>query len=124
VPSGLPAVFVDSGQIEQALLNLITNSRDAMPEGGRLRLSARGSDGFVELSVSDSGHGLPPEIVSHVFDPLFTTKPPGRGTGLGLPIVREVVAAHGGTVDFATRDGLGTTVALRLPCADPEAGHA
>ncbi len=124
VPGDLPAIFVDSGQIEQALLNLITNSRDAMPEGGRLRLSARGQGGFVELSVSDSGHGLPAEIVSHVFDPLFTTKPPGQGTGLGLPIVREVVAAHGGTVDFATRDGLGTTVTLRLPCADPEAGHA
>ncbi len=117
VPPSLPEVFVDAGQIEQALLNLVTNSRDAMPAGGRLRLSARGQDGFVELAVSDSGHGLSDEIVSQVFDPLFTTKPPGRGTGLGLPIVREVVAAHGGTVDFASRDGQGTTVTIRLPCA-------
>jgi signal transduction histidine kinase len=119
VPAGLPAIFVDVGQIEQALLNLVTNSRDAMPEGGRLRLSARRLDGFVEVAVSDSGHGMPAEVVSQVFDPLFTTKPPGRGTGLGLPIVREVVAAHGGTADFASRVGEGTTVTLRLPSTDP-----
>jgi signal transduction histidine kinase len=124
VPAGLPAIFVDAGQIEQALLNLVTNSRDAMPEGGRLRLSARGLEAFVEMAVADSGHGMPAEIVSQVFDPLFTTKPPGRGTGLGLPIVREVVAAHGGTVDFATRDGEGTTVVIRLPCAAAEAANA
>jgi two-component system NtrC family sensor kinase len=124
VPAGLPAIFVDAGQIEQALLNLVTNSRDAMPEGGRLRLSARGQGGFVEMAVADSGHGMPAEIVSQVFDPLFTTKPPGRGTGLGLPIVREVVAAHGGTVDFESHDGLGTTVVIRLPSADSEAGNA
>ena len=123
VPADLPAIFVDAGQIEQALLNLITNSRDAMAEGGRLRLSARGLPGFVEMAVTDSGHGMSADIVSQVFDPLFTTKPPGRGTGLGLPIVREVVAAHGGTVDFASRDGSGTTVTLRLPCADPGVGH-
>ncbi len=124
VPAGLPTMFVDAGQIEQALLNLITNSRDAMPEGGRLRLGARGRGGFVEMVVSDTGHGMPAEIVSQVFDPLFTTKPPGRGTGLGLSIVRDVVAAHGGTVDFASRDAEGTTITLRLPCADPETAHA
>jgi two-component system NtrC family sensor kinase len=124
VPAGLPEVFVDAGQIEQALLNLVTNSRDAMPEGGRLRLSARGLDGFVEMAVSDSGHGMPPEVLSQVFDPLFTTKPPGRGTGLGLPIVREVVAAHGGTADFESRDGFGTTVTIRLPRLNPKAEHA
>jgi signal transduction histidine kinase len=124
VATSLPTVFVDAGQIEQALLNLITNSRDAMPEGGRLRLSARGLAGCVEVAVTDSGGGMAPEIVSQVFDPLFTTKPPGRGTGLGLPIVREVVAAHGGTVDFESRDGEGTTVIIRLPCEDPQAAHA
>jgi two-component system NtrC family sensor kinase len=124
VAASLPQVFVDAGQIEQALLNLITNSRDAMPEGGRLRLSARKLDGCVEVAVTDSGGGMAPEVVSQVFDPLFTTKPPGRGTGLGLPIVREVVAAHGGTVDFASRDGEGTSVTIRLPCADSQAAHA
>jgi two-component system NtrC family sensor kinase len=124
VPVGLPSLWVDAGQIEQALLNLVTNSRDAMPEGGCLRLSARRLDGFVEIAVADSGHGIPAEILSQVFDPLFTTKPPGRGSGLGLPIVRDVVAAHGGTVDFATGPGAGTTVTVRLPTTAPEGDHA
>jgi two-component system, NtrC family, sensor kinase len=121
---GLPPVWVDAGQIEQALLNLVTNSVDAMAEGGRLRLSARAVPGFVELEVADSGHGIPPEILSRVFDPLFTTKPVGRGTGLGLTIVRDVVVAHGGTVDFASGPGEGTTVTVRLPRAAESVAHA
>jgi signal transduction histidine kinase len=124
VSPSLPPVLVDAGPIEQALLNLVTNSVDAMPEGGRLRLGARGGDGFVELVVADSGHGIPAEILDQVFDPLFTTKPLGRGTGLGLGIVRDVVAAHGGTLDFASRPGEGTIVTMRLPCASPETRHA
>jgi signal transduction histidine kinase len=108
---------VDAGQVEQALLNLVTNSIDAMPGGGRLRLAARAGPAFVELDVADSGHGIPSEILSRVFDPLFTTKPVGRGTGLGLTIVRDVIAAHGGTVDFASRRHEGTTVTIRLPLA-------
>jgi two-component system, NtrC family, sensor kinase len=117
VPPRLPLVSVDAGQVEQALLNLVTNSIDAMPGGGRLRLAARAGPAFVELDVADSGHGIPSEILSRVFDPLFTTKPVGRGTGLGLTIVRDVIAAHGGTVDFASRRHEGTTVTIRLPLA-------
>jgi signal transduction histidine kinase len=113
----LPVVSVDAGQVEQALLNLVTNSIDAMPGGGRLRLAARAGPAFVTLEVADSGHGIPAEILSRVFDPLFTTKPLGRGTGLGLTIVRDVIAAHGGTVDFASRRDEGTTVTIRLPIA-------
>lgn len=124
VPAGLPPVLVDAGPIEQALLNLVTNSVDAMPEGGILRLGARAGDGFVELVVADSGHGIKAEILDHVFDPLFTTKPPGRGTGLGLGIVRDVVVAHGGTLDFASRPGEGTTVTIRLPIPAGEGGDA
>jgi two-component system, NtrC family, sensor kinase len=124
IPADLPPVLVDAGPIEQVLLNLVTNSVDAMPGGGTLRLSARGVLGFVELVVSDSGHGIAPEILDRVFDPLFTTKPPGRGTGLGLSIVRDVVAAHGGTLDFASRPDAGTTVTVRLPCPPAEGGHA
>jgi signal transduction histidine kinase len=124
VAPDLPRVFVDAGPIEQALLNLVTNSVDAMPQGGRLRLGARAGEGFVELVVADSGHGIEADILDHVFDPLFTTKPLGRGTGLGLSIVRDVVAAHGGTLDFASRAGEGTTVTVRLPCGPPEGVHA
>jgi two-component system NtrC family sensor kinase len=123
VAPDLPQVFVDAGPIEQALLNLVTNSVDAMPQGGRLRLGARAGEGFVELVVADSGHGIEADILDHVFDPLFTTKPLGRGTGLGLSIVRDVVAAHGGTLDFASRAGEGTTVRVRLPCGPPEGAH-
>ena len=118
VPPGLPPVLVDAGPIEQALLNLVTNSVDAMPVGGTLSLRARAVDGFVELVVADSGQGIEAEILDHVFDPLFTTKPRGRGTGLGLGIVRDVVGAHGGTLDFRSRPGEGTTVTMRLPCAE------
>ena len=124
IPRDLPPVFVDAGPTEQALLNLVTNSVDAMPDGGALRLRARAQGGFVELSVADSGHGIEAGLLDHVFDPLFTTKPLGRGTGLGLSIVRDVVAAHGGTLDFSTRPGEGTIVTVRLPCAPSEGGHA
>jgi signal transduction histidine kinase len=118
-PDGLPAIFADAGQIEQALLNLVTNSRDAMPEGGPLRLRARHVGSFIEIAVADSGQGIPPEVVSQVFDPLFTTKPPGKGSGLGLTIVREVVGAHGGSVDIASGPGTGSTVTVLLPVVTP-----
>ena len=115
VEPGLGPLLIDAGAVEQALLNLVTNSVDAMPGGGRLGLSAAAVAAGVELAVSDDGQGLSPEVLARAFDPLFTTKPPGRGTGLGLAIVRDVIAAHGGTVDFASRPGQGTTVRVRFP---------
>jgi signal transduction histidine kinase len=115
--AGVPALRLDAGAVEQALLNLVTNSVDAMPDGGRLELGVRAVSGGAELVVRDDGQGLPPLVVARVFDPLFTTKPAGQGTGLGLAIVRDVVAAHGGTVDFASGAGEGTTVRLRFPAA-------
>ena len=117
VAPALPAVGADRVPLEQALLNLVSNAVDAMPEGGRLRLAARPDGGGVALVVTDSGSGIPPEDMSRVFDPLFTTKPPGKGTGLGLPILREVVEAHGGTVRLESRPGEGTTATVRLPRA-------
>jgi two-component system NtrC family sensor kinase len=115
VEPGLPAVGVERGQIEQGLLNLITNAIDAMPEGGRLELRARLDGERVCLSVEDTGDGIAPEDLPRVFEPLFTTKPTGKGTGLGLPIVREVVTAHGGTVALEGRTGGGTRVTVHLP---------
>jgi two-component system, NtrC family, sensor kinase len=120
VEPGLPTVAVDRGQLEQALLNLVTNAIDAMPQGGRLTLAASREGGAVVLEVSDTGGGIAPEDLSRVFEPLYTTKPRGRGTGLGLPIVREVVAAHGGTVGLDSRPGAGTTAVVRLPAAAEE----
>jgi two-component system, NtrC family, sensor kinase len=115
VEPGLPAVGVERGQIEQGLLNLITNAIDAMPEGGRLELRARLDGERVCLSVEDTGDGIAPEDLPRVFEPLFTTKPTGKGTGLGLPIVREVVTAHGGTVSLEGRTGGGTRATVHLP---------
>ncbi len=113
----LPAVPVDAEQLEQALLNLVTNALDAMPEGGRLCLGARREGAGLACFVSDTGCGIAAEALPRVFEPLFTTKPPGRGTGLGLPIAREIAAAHGGTVQLDSRPGAGTTALLVLPIA-------
>jgi signal transduction histidine kinase len=117
VAPGLPPVCADRDQIEQALLNLVTNAVDAMPAGGRLSLAARADDGQVALLVTDTGAGIPPEDLSRVFEPLYTTKPRGKGTGLGLPILRDIVEAHGGTVRLESRAGQGTTAVVRLPAA-------
>jgi signal transduction histidine kinase len=117
---GLPLVSADAAQLEQALLHLVTNAIDAMPDGGRLELGARRDGSDVVLSVADSGSGIPPEDLARVFEPLYTTKPRGRGTGLGLPIVREIVAAHGGTVTLDSAPGRGTAALVRLPAVPEE----
>jgi two-component system NtrC family sensor kinase len=111
----LPAVGADRVQLEQALLNLVSNAVDAMPEGGRLSLAARPDGDGVALVIGDTGAGIPLDDLSRVFEPLYTTKPPGKGTGLGLPILREVVESHGGTVRLESRAGEGTNAVVSLP---------
>jgi signal transduction histidine kinase len=120
VAPGLPRVCADRAQLEQGLLNLVTNAVDAMPEGGRLSLAARADEGQVALVVTDTGAGIPPGELARVFEPLYTTKPRGKGTGLGLPIVREIVEAHGGTVRLDSRVGEGTAAVVLLPAAKGE----
>jgi signal transduction histidine kinase len=115
VEPDLPRLDVDVGQVEQAFLSLVSNAVDAMPGGGTLVLSGRAAEGKVELAVADDGAGIAPEHLGRVFDPLFTTKPRGKGTGLGLFIVRDLVEAQGGSVAIASVPGRGTTVTLRLP---------
>ncbi len=121
VAPGLPAVGADRAQLEQALLNLVSNAVDAMPRGGRLSLGARPHPLGVALVVADTGDGIAPGELVKVFDPLYTTKPRGKGTGLGLPILREVVEAHGGTVELESRPGAGTTALVCLPAAEARA---
>lgn len=111
----LPLLDVDAGQVEQVFLNLITNSVDAMPGGGELTVTAGLGGGQVEITVVDSGTGIDAPDVGRVFDPLFTTKERGKGTGLGLTIARDVVGAHGGTITVSSRPGEGTAVTVRLP---------
>jgi signal transduction histidine kinase len=117
VEPALPVVDVDPPLLEQALLNLVTNAIDAMPEGGTLTVAARRDGDGVALLVTDSGAGIPAEDLARVFDPLFTTKPLGKGTGLGLPILREMVEAQRGSVRLSSRPGHGTTAEVHLPRA-------
>lgn len=118
---GLPTVQFDPALFEQAMLNLVANARDAMPQGGTITLRAslarqpNGVPAQVEVAVSDTGAGMDPVTRDRVFDPFFTTKPAGQGTGLGLPMVRDFAERSGGTVTVDTALGRGTTVRLRFP---------
>lgn len=116
---GLPPVEGDPAALSHVLMNLCVNALDAMPGGGSLFLSTRslGSDS-VEVEVADTGSGMPPEVLARALDPYFTTKPQGKGTGLGLAMVYSTVKAHGGSLELNSQPGLGTRVHLRFPAAD------
>lgn len=131
-------ILADSTQIYQLLMNLTTNSRDAMLNGGTLMISAdvvsidedfivrRGfgeTGNYAALSVVDTGTGIDPRIREKIFEPFFTTKEPGRGTGLGLSIVYGIVKQHGGFVDVMSAPGAGTTFTVYLPVAKGKAAH-
>ena len=110
-------LHVDRKQMEQLFINLVNNSVDAMPEGGQLRLSAQQDPDAPRwlVRLSDTGTGIPPDILGKVFRPMFTTKPEGKGTGLGLAICREIVRAHGGEIHIESEEGKGTTIIFSLP---------
>ena len=135
----LPAIRADRGQIEQILLNLAVNARDAMPAGGTLHIATHVADldedylrqhpdarlgRHVELAVSDTGAGIPPEVAGHIFEPFFTTKPKGQGTGLGLATVYGIVTEAGGSLSVNSEAGLGTTFRLLFPAVDEPAALA
>jgi len=111
----LPRVKGVSNQLEMALINLVVNAIHAMPQGGRLTVSSAARDGVVQISVSDTGEGIPEAIQPTIFEPFVSTKPEGKGTGLGLSTVLMVVERHGGRIDFTTRPGDGTTFRIQLP---------
>ncbi|MGH7409238.1 MAG: two-component system sensor histidine kinase NtrB, partial [Candidatus Methylomirabilales bacterium] len=112
---GLPAVLGSANHLEQVVLNLLTNAREAMPEGGRLRVATRRNGGSIEVEVTDTGKGIPAEHLSKVFDPFFTTKE--KGTGLGLAISYGIVRDHRGTLTVRSGEGEGTTFLITLPVA-------
>ena len=126
-----PAVWVqaDPTQLQQVVMNLALNARDAMPDGGRLRVAlgvarratAAGADPDRDawLAVSDTGAGMAPEVQPHIFEPFFTTKPAGCGTGLGLAIIRSIVHEHGGRIEVESAPGAGSTFRILLPCVTP-----
>ncbi len=111
--SPLPRVLFDESQLRQALLNLLRNAREAMPDGGTIDLSVCADGMGVIVAVDDRGTGIPEEIRGNIFDPFFSTK--GTGTGLGLAIVKHIVEAHGGTIRCEAREGGGTRFRVELP---------
>jgi len=121
LPSTLPEVRVDPVQMEQALLELVSNALDAMPTGGLLRIAARAGNGTgarpeVAIEVSDTGGGIPEPLLGQVCEPFFTTRP--EGTGLGLAIAKRYVEQNGGQLELESRAGAGTTARVRLPTGD------
>ena len=114
-PPDLPPLHGCVQEIESALLNLVGNAFDATSPGGSVTLAAESERGGIELSVCDTGSGIPPEILARVFDPFFTSKPVGQGTGLGLTITRRIVEAHGGAIHIDSAPGRGTQVRAWLP---------
>jgi CheY-like chemotaxis protein len=116
-------ILGDPSPMVSALLNLGLNARDAMPRGGSLVFATAvvgdsTSDRWLEVRVSDTGIGMDPETVSHAFEPFFTLKGPGKGTGLGLPAVYGTVQSHGGSIDIESSPGDGTTFRMRFPLHD------
>jgi two-component system cell cycle sensor histidine kinase/response regulator CckA len=114
----LPLMQGDQGQVEQIVMNLVVNARDAMPGGGRLTIetSSRGpaTHAQILLSVRDTGKGMEPATLAHLFEPFFTTKPQGRGTGLGLNTVNEIVRQMGGRIEVKSEVGQGTTLLIEF----------
>ena len=119
-------IEADRTQVEQILMNLCVNAREAMPDGGRLTIStrrmARSGDGHdVEIAVTDEGVGIAKERLDRVFEPFYSTKDPSEGSGLGLSTVYGIASQHGGRVEIDSREGEGTTVRVLLPASDPAA---
>ena len=117
----LPHIWVDGQQLQQAFRNLIANAYQAMPEGGTLYITTAREGKYLEITFQDTGMGIPPAHLEHIFEPLFTTKERGAGLGLGLSIVRRIVEQHQGTIEVESLVGQGTTFTVCLPILIPEA---
>jgi CheY-like chemotaxis protein len=133
----LKAVKADPSQIDQVIINLAVNARDAMPRGGRLTIETHNEaieeddarrhalfppGAYVMIAVSDTGHAIDPKVLPHIYEPFFTTKEPGKGTGLGLSTVYGIVKQSGGFIWVYSEIGVGTTFKIYLPQIEEEAG--
>lgn len=117
VPSVLPRVRADGHQLQQVVINLLLNAQRALGDHGTVEVTVRPAGHWVEIVVADDGPGIPPEDLPKIFLPFFSKS---GGTGLGLPLARQIVHAHGGTIDVRSPSGAGATFTVRLPVADDE----
>ncbi|WP_413198537.1 PAS domain S-box protein [Nostoc piscinale] len=133
IPENLSAVSGDITQLHQVLMNLVVNARDAMPDGGKIEISAENrlidqaytqmnldaqAGNYIELTIADNGMGMPPEVLNRIFEPFFTTKEIGIGTGLGLSTVLGIIKSHGGFLNVSSKVGKGTKFQLFLPAVE------
>ncbi len=123
----IPAVYGDANQLEQVFLNIIVNAWHAMPEGGRLTISTSTLEpqsfppaGGVEVRIADTGSGMPAEVLCKIFNPFFTTKEAGKGTGLGLAVSQKIVHEHRGEITAESEVGKGSVFCVRLPAVPGE----
>lgn len=116
----IPAILGYPQQLNQVFMNILVNAAHAIEEEGSISISTREINGFIEVDISDTGCGIPAENLSKIFDPFFTTKEVGKGTGLGMHIVYNIVAKHGGTIEAKSTVGKGTTFSIRIPIEPPE----
>jgi signal transduction histidine kinase len=119
VPASAFPVFMDKQEFELAILNIASNARDAMPQGGEFKMAVSADGGRVQVALADTGMGMPPEVSARMFEPFYTTKPEGVGTGIGMAIVLQSIAEAGGNIKVASAPALGTTIRIDLP----HAGH-
>lgn len=119
IDDGFPAVKADPHQLQQVMINLLLNSRDAVAEGGMLKIRARLEGGQACIDILDNGSGISEDHLKHIFDPFFTTKQPGRGTGLGLAISSRIIEGFGGRITVRSKTGVGSCFTLWLPLAPP-----
>lgn len=114
----LPKLIADPAQLNQVLVNLVTNALHGMAQGGTLRVATRANDSHVLLLIEDTGPGMSKETLKRIFTPFFTTKDVGKGTGLGLPVVHGIVTAHGGAIEVDSEVGVGTKFEIQLPITE------
>ena len=117
VPENLDPILGDRDQLKQVLLNILLNAIESMADGGTISISADQHivDGYMRIQIQDSGVGIPHNVQDKVFEPFFSTKRESKGVGLGLSVVYGIIAQHGGTIEFESEEGTGTTVIITLP---------
>jgi signal transduction histidine kinase len=123
IEEGIPEAKADPHQLQQVILNLLLNGRDALTEGGILNICASVLDGQVCINIQDNGAGIAEEHLRHIFDPFFTTKPPGKGTGLGLAISARIIEGFGGRITVRSSPGSGSCFSVWLPLAKFDRGE-